>query len=181
MKRFLLSFLVSLGLGNGASAVDQTNDQSDSANVPTIRAEKLVTPVSTEETAGHGGGGRPGPPNRPGPNRPWPIGAGPYRGGGYRSGRWYYSDGRAYPIYPLGWGWDRSWHPVWLEASIIFPAWIWMEIIPVGYWQCTSFNRALVPFPAIGQTMNQAAYNATYSCGGQAAGCYIPPQYCQFR
>jgi hypothetical protein len=157
---------------------------------------------------GHPGGGGPighpgpvGPIGHPGPvgprgpeGQPGPVGPrgpighpghinyprGPYHGG-YDNGHWHYPDGRLYPVYPRGWGWDRSWHPAWWVPTIVFPSWIWISEIPAGYWQCTAFDAEMNPFAAVGPDVNQAAFNATYACGGQEAGCYIPPNYCQFR
>ena len=56
-----------------------------------------------------------------------------------------------------------------------------MYEVPTRYWQCTAFNANLEPFAALGANQLQATYNAVYACGGQAIGCYIPPNYCQYH
>ncbi len=123
---------------------------------------------------------RPVPPvTRPNPPRP-PRPHDPYHGD-YRNGRWYFPDGRGYPIFPRTWHWDRYWLPFWWYPTITWPLWNWIQEIPYGYWQCTAFDQYLDAFPALGTNEAQAAFNATYACGGQELGCYIPPNFCRFR
>ncbi len=123
----------------------------------------------------------PGPVTRPNPPRPpRPEHYDPYHSR-YDYGRWYYPDGRRYPIFPRGWGWDRYWYPFWWYPTILLSPWIWINDIHYDLWQCTAFDQTLEPFAAVGRTENEAAYNAIYACGGQFAGCYIPPNYCRHR
>src|SRR5262249_19810280 len=101
---------------------------------------------------------------------------------GHPGGSWH-SGWRPYPGWHGGWRWNRGWRPVWVVAGLAFPAWYWINL-PYGYYQCTAFDQNMTPFPEIGTTEDQAAYNALYACGGedyQTAGCYIPEGYCRLR
>ncbi len=191
MRTILLAFLLSFGLGHSAFGADDndlvTSDSVDS-KTPMMYNEELAAPFTEDAANRPQPPGHQNPTTHPGPRNPGPVGhpgprgpMGPYHGHVYDHGHWYYPDGRLYPIYPIGWIWDPIWYPRWWVPSITFPAWYWIAEIPYGYWQCTAFNEYLEPFAAIGATRNQAAYNATYACGGQSMGCYIPHNYCQYH
>jgi hypothetical protein len=102
---------------------------------------------------------------------------------GDRFDRRYHPRYEPRPGYYDGWRWE-PYHraPRWYHVGIVLP-WVWINV-PVGYWQCTAFNEYMQPISAVGNDVNQAAYNALYECGGanyEAFGCYIPQGYCQLR
>ncbi len=96
------------------------------------------------------------------------------------------------PVYvapmPYGWAWNPyAWQPGWWawHSTVIVP-WAqigWAPYIAPGLWQCVAFNAYGGWFTGVSPIANQAAYNALWSCGAntwQAAGCYVPPGYCQY-
>ncbi|PIS11659.1 MAG: hypothetical protein COT73_02825 [Bdellovibrio sp. CG10_big_fil_rev_8_21_14_0_10_47_8] len=128
---------------------------------------------------GPGPGVRPGPrpgPGHPGvrPGRPFP---GPHPGPGWHGGG-------PRPGWHGGWRHDRGWHPGWWYAGISLPYFVWAPESPYGYWQCMAFSEDRQVFSASAPTLNEAAYNALFDCGGpnyQQYGCYIPDGYCRRR
>jgi hypothetical protein len=123
------------------------------------------------------GYGRPMPPSYGRPERPPQYGR-PERPPTYPG----YEQGR--PGWNEGWRWDYGYRrPSWCHDSIDYPQFEWVYQIAPGYYQCTSFNNNLYGFSAIGATIDEAAYNALYDCGGPyylQSGCYIPNGYCQY-
>lgn len=97
--------------------------------------------------------------------------------GHYHKGGWHHRPG-----WHHGWKWNFHRYPRWWYPTIILPTWIWVSNIPVGYWQCTAFDEDLNAFSEIGATIDEAAYNALYECGGldwEEEGCYVPEDYCR--
>lgn len=120
---------------------------------------------------GHIGNHKPGRPHRP--TRPHG------HHGKYHKGGWHHRPG-----WHHGWKWNFHRYPHWWYPTIILPAWFWVADIPVGYWQCTAFDEDLNAFSEIGATLDEAAYNALYECGGMdwdEEGCYVPEDYCRIR
>ncbi len=127
---------------------------------------------------------KPGPavkPTRPKPHAPnilrptRPSGS----HGKYHKGGWH-----PRPGWRPGWKWDFHRYPYWWRPTIVLPVWYWLASVPVGYWQCTAFDEDLNAFSEIGATLDEAAYNALYECGGlywEDFGCYIPQGYCRLR
>lgn len=70
-----------------------------------------------------------------------------------------------------------------MNSRVVWPRYAYVPA-PQGYWQCTAFDQYMRPYSDLGQTEDQAAYDALMMCGGpnyMQMGCYIPPGYCQFR
>ncbi len=85
------------------------------------------------------------------------------------------------PGWESRWHWNRDWRPRWADRGIRFPRFIRHTRVPIGYYQCTAFDRNMNAYSASGLSVDQAAYNALYDCGGsdfQMYGCYIPNGYC---
>jgi hypothetical protein len=153
-----------------------------SAGVVHADEDQTVNSIEAFASFARPGGFRPGPGpiGRPGPRpMPGPIG---------RPGR---PIGRPGPGYPgprpgfhEGWNYDHGWHPIWWRPGFRFAPFVWIVGVEPGYFQCTAFNGNMQAFSDVGITSNEAAYNALYDCGGTdpaAAGCYIPPGYCNLR
>ncbi len=172
MKISLLSVLLAgLILGfqpaKAQSYQVQENEQALQSDVP-----ESLQATSDEQVEFHGGPG-PGRGLHPGPVH-GPVHPGPAHGwGGPRPG-WH-----------EGWHWDyNAWHPHWWHVGFVFPGFVWLGGIPVGYWQCTAFNQNGQGFSDMAPTIDQASYGALYECGGpnyQGNACYVPQGYCQHR
>ncbi len=66
----------------------------------------------------------------------------------------------------------------------MFPIFVFDDTVPAGYYQCVAFDENLDAYTDVGPNPDEAAYGALYDCGGdnyQAAGCYIPDNYCQLK
>ncbi len=114
-------------------------------------------------------------------------GGGYHRGGGgaYRGrGGHYYGGYRSRPGWYGDWRWNRTWRPGWAYRGVRYPRYYRYPSIPYNYYQCTAFDEYMNAFSAGGRTINEAAYNALYACGGSTfeySGCYIPEGYCSRR
>ena len=60
-----------------------------------------------------------------------------------------------------------------------FPGFNWSPWIRPGYYQCTAFNSYFQSALGTGLTLQQAASNALFYCGGPYV-CYIPWGYCNY-
>lgn len=63
--------------------------------------------------------------------------------------------------------------------GVQFPLFNWAPWIRPGYYQCTAFNPYFQSAWGTGFTIQQAAANALYYCGGPQY-CYIPWGYCNY-
>lgn len=118
---------------------------------------------------GHGGGGRGG---GGGFHPPGGRGPGGHIGGANPRRGWH-----------NGYQWDHgNRRPNWWQRGHRFPIFVWIPGITAGYWQCTAFNSSNYPYSALGLSIDQAAYNALYDCGGSRGQdlCYIPAGYCNY-
>ena len=191
MKSAIFSFALLLLVGGAAHAQAQFRPQTSTtesveqqqlSELQQLQAGSDATDLQSatqpDESAlgigGHGGfGGFHG-------------GGGVRPGGGFRPGPVFGRPGIGWsrPGWAPGWRWNNAWRPAWWRFGLVFPAFVWAATVPAGYWQCTAFNAGMQPVTDYGPDQNQAAYGALYACGGanyQAAGCYIPAGYCQFR
>ncbi len=94
-----------------------------------------------------------------------------------------YSPGYVAPGWNPGWAWS-PWvrPPVWYTPYWQAPAWSWMPGIAPGVWQCVAFAANGTSFFGTSNfSVNQAAYNALWTCGQYTwnDGCYVPPYSCR--
>jgi hypothetical protein len=168
MKLPLLSVLVVGVLLGVKPAHAQSYQAASEGQQVSVQGEIPDALVQTDEDLDGRGGGFHGP----GRFVP-PHGGGEFHWGGPRQG---YRPGH----------WDRAWRPRWWHPGFVFAPFVWLSDVPVGYTQCTAFNQQGQAFSDIGSNIDEASYDALYSCGGQdyqqnGSGCYIPDGYCQGR
>ncbi|GIL18617.1 MAG: hypothetical protein BroJett040_23680 [Oligoflexia bacterium] len=128
-------------------------------------------------------GSHPGPVPGPGP---YP-GPGPQPGYGYGHGPWSgypgWHGGGPRPGWRYDWYWDPYLRPYWWYPGIFFPMFVWYYQSPFYWWQCTAFDYYRYGYSASAPTLNEAAYNALYDCGGfyYWNECYVPEGYCRLK
>ena len=149
----------------GYAYAQELNQGSNQVSVDAGNSANSGYEMAVPAGGGHGGGGH---------------GSGGHGPGHHEGGKWH-----PHPGWRAGWHHNAHWYPRWYRTGIRWPLWVWVgDYMPSGYWQCTAFNEQLRGFSAIGPNRDEAAYGALYNCGGasyEAAGCYIPENYCRFR